>query len=242
MILRVHAIRLMLLALAGALLLLGGLAAAVARAEEYGGLGSLGVLRPGGNGEHLEVDALGNRAFGVDPADGSSYIADEIEISGKHYFRIQKVGSNGEYVAEVRGELLGPAYKLEGVAVDSEQKRLYVLVVTERIGEHPEIEEKLEVQEEKLYTKRSLLASKKKLLAEKRTKDEPTEQVEHEITTLEAEIAALEVKVKKLREEALPYDSEVPVAAKLYAFSTEAKEGKLAPAAGTQLEGVMRGS
>jgi len=120
----------LLLALAGAALLLGVLAA-TARAGEYGGLGGLAVFKPGKNGGHLEVNPRGNRAFGVAP-DGSSYIAEEIEIAGKPYFRIQKLGSKGEYLAEARVKLAGKPYQLEGVAIDAEGQRLYVLVVGER--------------------------------------------------------------------------------------------------------------
>ncbi len=127
----------LLLVLAGAALLLGALVA-TARAAEFGGLGGLAVFKPGHNGAHLEVNPRGHRAFGVAP-DGSSYIADEIEAEGKHYFRIQKLGPKGEYLAEARVKLANLPFQLDGIAIDAEKQRLYVLVVGERKveEEHP---------------------------------------------------------------------------------------------------------
>jgi PKD repeat protein len=130
--------RRLLLALAGAALLFGVLAA-TAFADEYGGLGGLGVFKAGPHGGHLEVNPRSKRAFGVAP-DGSSYIAETIEIAGKPYFRIQKLGSKGEYLAEAQVKLTNLAYQLDGVAIDAEQQRIYVLVVGERKAEeegHP---------------------------------------------------------------------------------------------------------
>ena len=203
-------------ALTGCLLLLLGALAATARADEYGGLGPLGAFTPGANGGHLEVNPEGNHAFGVDPANGDIYVTDEIKVSSKHYFRIQKLDSEGRFLAETRVELGGQAaYQLEGVAIDSVKERLYLLVVTTREGDHEEIEEKIYEDEEKLETKRESLKRK-------REKSEPTEPLEKEIKTLEG-------KIKKLEEEALVFDPEAPVAAELYAFSTTALE----PAAGT---------
>ncbi len=176
MLQRLSISRFLLLALAGAFLLLGALIA-TARADEYGGLGGLAVFKPGKNGGHLEVNPRSKRAFGVAP-DGSSYIAETIEIAGAPYFRIQKLGSKGEYLAEARVKLASPAYQLEGVAIDAEKQRLYVLVVGER----------------------------------------------------------------KVEEEAHPvFDPEAPVAAQLYAFSTNVKEEKLEPAAGTPATGKEAG-
>ena len=121
-------------ALTGCLLLLLGALAATARADEYGGLGGLAVFKPGKNGGPLEVNPRSHRAFGVAP-DGSSYIAETIEIAGKPYFRIQKLGSKGEYLAEARVKLATQPYQLDGVAIDAEKQRLYVLAVGERKGE-----------------------------------------------------------------------------------------------------------
>ena len=80
MVLRAHATRLMLLARAGVVLLLGvfvvfACTASTASAEEYGGLGSLGSFKAGTHGGHLEVNPGSKRAFGAAP-DGSSYIAE----------------------------------------------------------------------------------------------------------------------------------------------------------------------
>jgi PKD repeat protein len=139
MVQRAHAIRFLPLALAGMLVLLGGFAV-TARAGEYGGLGGLAVFKAGRNGGHLEVNPRGRNprshpVFGVDSADGSSYITDEIEVTGKLYFRIQRLSSKGEYLAETRVKLASPAYQLEGVAIDVEKQRIYMLVVGERNGE-----------------------------------------------------------------------------------------------------------
>jgi hypothetical protein len=80
MILRAHATRLTLLALAGMLVLLGVFAGR-AFADEYGGLGSLGTFKAGRGGGPLEVYPRSKLAFGVAP-DGSSYIAETIEVGG----------------------------------------------------------------------------------------------------------------------------------------------------------------
>ncbi len=157
----------LLAALTGALLLLGALVA-TARAETYGGLGPLGAFKAGTHGGHLEVNPRGHYVLGVAP-DGSSYIA-EIETVGTPGFRIQKLGANGEFLAEVRVDLATSPHQLDGVAIDSEEQRLYVLVVDES---NPELEQ---------YA-----------------------------------------------------------AAELYAFSTEAKEEKLEPAAGTKA-GLLAGA
>ena len=147
-------------ALTGCLLLLLGALAATARADEYGGLGPLGAFTPGANGGHLEVNPEGNRAFGVDPADGDSYVADEIEVAGKHYFRIQKLGAKGEFLAETRVELGREAAYLEGVAIDGVKERLYLLVVTTREGDHEEIQEKISEDEEKTGNEKGIPGTK----------------------------------------------------------------------------------
>jgi hypothetical protein len=205
---------LLALALAGTLFLLS---AAVVSADEYGGLGSLAVFTAGEHGGHLEVNAApeAHRAFGVDPVDGSSYIADELTAEGKHYFRIQKLGAKGEYLTETRVELGNQAYQLEGIAIDSVKERLYVLVVDQRKGESEAIEEKIGKDEEALERKENSREQKKK-------KGEPTEQVEQEIKELKELI-------EKLEEELPVFDPEAPVVAQLYAFSTKALE----PATGT---------
>jgi PKD repeat protein len=173
MVQRANAIRYLSLAFAGVLMLLAVLAV-TARAE-YGGLGGLASFTPGRNGGHLEVNPRSRHAFGVAP-DGSSYIAESIEVEGKPYFRIQKLASKGEYLAEARVKLSGQPHQLEGVAVDAATQRIYLLVVGERNGE-----------------------------------------VEQPV-----------------------FDPEAPVAGELYAFSTEAKAGKLEPAAGT-IAGLLAG-
>ena len=167
--------------------------------------------------------SLGNHAFGVDPAGGDSYVADEIEVAGKHYFRIQELGAKGEFVAERRVEMAREAFFLEGVAVDGAKERVYLLVVTTREGDHEEILEKISEDEEKLEPKRESLEHK-------REKSEPTEPLEKEIKTLEG-------KIKKLEEEALVFDPEAPVAVGLYAFSTTTLE----PAPGTPTTGRETG-
>jgi PKD repeat protein len=123
----------LLAALTGALLLLAALAA-TARADEYGGLGGLTVFKAGTHGGPLEVNPRSKRAFGVAP-DGSSYIAETIEVGGAHYFRVQKLGAKGEFLAEGRVKLSVVPHLLEGVAIDPEKQRLYVLVVGERESE-----------------------------------------------------------------------------------------------------------
>lgn len=130
---RAIAIRFLPLALGGSLLLLGVFAAR-ARAGEYGGLGPLAVFKAGRNGGHLEVNPRSHQAFGVAP-DGSSYIAETIEIESKPYFRVQALGSSGEYLAEARIKLPTQAHQLDGVAIDAEKQRIYLLVVDERKGE-----------------------------------------------------------------------------------------------------------
>ncbi len=91
MILRAHAIRLMLLALAGVLLLLGVLAA-TARADEYGGLGGLGVFKAGHDGGHLEVNPRSQAGVSASPPTAALTSPKRSKSRESSYFRDPEAG------------------------------------------------------------------------------------------------------------------------------------------------------
>jgi hypothetical protein len=117
--------RRLLVAFAGAMLLLGAVSA-VARAEGYGELGHFGLGAGTGNGQ-FEI-TTGTHAFGVDPTDNSVYVGDEPTVGE---YRIQKFSATGEFLASVSFKPATPA-GLEGIAVDPSLKRIYVLAISYR--------------------------------------------------------------------------------------------------------------
>jgi hypothetical protein len=73
-------------------------------------------------------------AFGVEPVEHGDnvYVGDEPE---EHLFRIQKLGSKGEFLGSASLKTKGGAESesgIEGVAIDPKEKRFYVLVVQTR--------------------------------------------------------------------------------------------------------------
>jgi hypothetical protein len=122
--------RRLLVAFAGAMLLLGAISAA-ARAESYGELGHFGGEAGTGNGQ-FEI-TTGTHAFGVDPTDNSVYVGDE-PTTGE--YRIQKLSDTGKFLASVSFKPAGPV-GLEGIAVDPSLERVYVLTVAYRGSEAP---------------------------------------------------------------------------------------------------------
>ncbi len=100
----------------------------LARGETYGQLARFGTTGTG----HGEFDIRkGDNAFGVDPTDNSVYVGDEPGAK-KGEYRIQKLTSSGQFVAETA--LFKPAGHLgiEGIAVDTKEKRIYALVTETR--------------------------------------------------------------------------------------------------------------
>jgi hypothetical protein len=118
--------RRLLVALAGAMLLLGAMSVS-ARAEGYGELEHFGEagIRHGQFQLPSEVHAY---ALGVDPTDNSVYVGDE-PTAGE--YRIQKFSAAGKYIASVSFKPPNPA-SLEGIAVDPSLERIYVLAVSYR--------------------------------------------------------------------------------------------------------------
>ncbi len=123
------------LAVLAASVLLVAASAAAAQADPYGEIehfGTKGIAL----GSLTDVTS----AFGVDPTDNSVYVVDDPNKSEK--FRIQKFSLNGaghyEAVASTTFEPKDPGAKeelfdtVEGVAVDPELKRVYVLASEER--------------------------------------------------------------------------------------------------------------
>jgi PKD repeat protein len=110
--------------------LLGGALPAAASAEGFGELsrfGSKGV----GQGQFTEHGSAAV-AFGVDPTHNEIYVGDEPE---EHLFRIQKFSSSGAFLGSATVKTKGGAESesgIEGVAVDPEKQRFYVLVVQTR--------------------------------------------------------------------------------------------------------------
>src|SRR6185312_17365347 len=127
-----------------AALLLAGVATASA---EYGEVGSPINLTSSVN---LKSNGL-PYVFGRDPSDGSFYVGDEIEESGKLFYRIQKFSSTGTVLAKVTlmanskdadtgGTQARRNEALEGIAVDPGAKRVYVLLNSQRQFEEAEAE------------------------------------------------------------------------------------------------------
>jgi PKD repeat protein len=132
-------IRRILLALTSIATLLAGGDVAVAHAA-YGELGSP-IVETG----NVETGNLKPHVFGIEPGGGNFFVGDEVtrteNSKEERFYRIQKFGSSGTALAEstkikvsLESEALGPA-ALEGIAVDTAGKRLYVLVVREREAE-----------------------------------------------------------------------------------------------------------
>ncbi len=121
--------RRLLLALAGAALLLLGATSAAARAESYGELGHFGKGAGTGPGQfHIPTEKGETHAFGVDLTDNSVYVGDE-PTEGE--YRIQKLSATGTFLASVSFKPANPI-GLEGVAVDPAKERIYVLAVALR--------------------------------------------------------------------------------------------------------------
>jgi hypothetical protein len=119
-------LRLLLLALAGVMLLLGAMGAA-AHAESYGELGHFGGEAGIGPGQfQIPFEKGETHAFGVDPTDNSVYVGDE-PTEGE--YRIQKLSATGEFLASVSFRPPNPI-GLEGIAVDPAKERIYALADT----------------------------------------------------------------------------------------------------------------
>jgi len=119
--------RRLLVALAGAMLLLGATSAA-ARAESYGELGHFGGAGTGNGQFQIPSEKVETHAFGVDSTDNSVYVGDE-PTTGE--YRIQKLSATGQFLASVSFKPANPI-GLEGIAVDPARERIYVLAVTLR--------------------------------------------------------------------------------------------------------------
>jgi len=103
---------------------------AAAGAASYGELtnfGSAGV----GAGQFTE-EGPATAAFGVDPTDNTVYVGDK---PSNKVFRIQKFSSTGTLLGEARIESVPGESALEGVAIDSAEKRFYALIVQTRSPE-----------------------------------------------------------------------------------------------------------
>ena len=110
----------LLVALAGAILLLGAMSAA-ARAESYGELGHFGKAGVGQGQFQIPSEKVEVHAFGVDPTDNSVYVGDE-PTEGE--YRIQKFTATGTFLASVSFKPAHPI-GLEGIAVDPAKERIY---------------------------------------------------------------------------------------------------------------------
>ncbi len=115
-----------------------GVGASAAGADSYGELTHFGKEGTG----HVQFK-LGNsrqvHAFGVDSSEGNSmYVVDEPSASAKGgEYRIQKISAAGQFLASVSIPFTKASRTvgIEGVAIDSALKRLYVLTTYERKGE-----------------------------------------------------------------------------------------------------------
>ncbi|HEY7932419.1 MAG TPA: PKD domain-containing protein, partial [Solirubrobacteraceae bacterium] len=98
-----------------------------AGAESYGELGHFGSAGIG-HGQFKLPRETHAYAFGVDPTDNTVYVGDE-PTAGE--YRIQKLSATGQFVASVLFKPSNPA-SIEGIAVDPEKERVYVLAVAYR--------------------------------------------------------------------------------------------------------------
>jgi PKD repeat protein len=103
---------------------------AAAGAAAYGQLSSFGSAGVG-VGQFTEESQV-TAAFGVDSTDNSVYVGDK---PSNKVFRIQKFSSSGTFLGEARIESVPGESALEGIAVDSAEKRFYALVVQTRSPE-----------------------------------------------------------------------------------------------------------
>jgi hypothetical protein len=125
------ALRSVLATLAG-ILLIGGAVAATAQADSYGELAHFGE-----NGTQRGQFNEPELALGVDPKENSVFVVDDSKANNG--FRLQKfVEKNGKYESvasasfKPKGEGGGEPDEIEGVAIDAELGRAYVLAVQER--------------------------------------------------------------------------------------------------------------
>jgi len=106
------------------------LLASAANAASFGELTKFGS-KGTGNGQFIQH--VSTTAFGVDPTDNTVYVGDEPEAKT---FRIQKFSATGEFIASTSFHLKGSAEEveggIEGIAVDPEGKRIYVLALQVR--------------------------------------------------------------------------------------------------------------
>ena len=123
-------LRLLIVMAALAMTMLLGICVTSAHALGYGELGK--PFRGSKTNEfHILTGALVH-AFGVDPTDNSVYVGDQPKKENE--FRIQKFSSTGTFIASVSLKLKATEHieGLEGIAVEPETKRVYVLAVYER--------------------------------------------------------------------------------------------------------------
>jgi hypothetical protein len=125
------ALRSVLATLAG-ILLIGGALAATAQADSYGELAHFGE-----NGTQRGQFNEPELALGVDPKENSVFVVDDSKANNG--FRLQKfVEKNGKYESvatasfKPKGAGGGEPDEIEGVAIDAELGRAYVLAVQER--------------------------------------------------------------------------------------------------------------
>ena len=104
--------------------------AAGARAETYGELGHFGSVGAGrGQFTIAGSPSKGTHAFGVDPTDNSVYVGDE--PVNRHY-RIQKLTPSGQFLAQTPTLVPPNRDGIEGIAVDTADKRIYMLALERR--------------------------------------------------------------------------------------------------------------
>jgi hypothetical protein len=123
-------LRLPIVLAALAMTMLLGIGATSAQAQGYGELGK--PFRGSKTNEfHILTGALVH-AFGVDPTDNSVYVGDQPKKENE--FRIQKFSSTGTFIASVSLKVKANEHieGVEGIAVEPETKRVYVLAIYER--------------------------------------------------------------------------------------------------------------
>lgn len=117
--------RCLLAALAGAALAVIVMPAS-ALADAYGELGHFGSA---GTGHGQFKITSGTHAFGVETADNSVYVGDETK---KGEYRIQKLTAGGTFLAQTAPFKTPNHAGIEGIAIDTAERRLYVLALEKR--------------------------------------------------------------------------------------------------------------
>jgi PKD repeat protein len=98
----------------------------IARAGTYGELAHFGAT---GAGHGQFKITSGTHAFGVDATDNDVYVGDEVK---KGEYRVQELTASGAFIAQTAPFIAPNHDGIEGIAIDTALKRIYVLALEKR--------------------------------------------------------------------------------------------------------------